>query len=98
MIVVLVEQRFRNHGLGLVQADPRGIGPWFCDQALERLHVGTVAIAAAAVGAGRWWWMPDPHVYEVVATMETITLLRSFVRGLLKVADQVPARRALGLA
>ena len=53
-----------------------------------------VAGAAGLVGAKRV--LDSTPLYDAVATMDTITLMRSAIRGLLKVADAVLEARAAG--
>jgi hypothetical protein len=53
----------------------------------DRIFEVTLAVAHAAGLVGRKRVVDSTPIYDAVATMDTITLIRSAVRGLLKVAD-----------
>jgi hypothetical protein len=53
----------------------------------NRIFETTLAVAKAAGLVGRRRVLDSTPLYDAVATMDTVTLIRSAVRGLLKVAD-----------
>jgi hypothetical protein len=59
----------------------------------NRIFEVTVAVAKAAGLVGRGRVLDSTPLYDAVATMDIVTLLRSAVRGPLKVADAATATR-----
>jgi hypothetical protein len=53
----------------------------------DRIFEVTLAVARAAGLVGRRRVLDSTPLYDAVATMDTVTLIRSAIRGLLKVAD-----------
>src|SRR6478752_8798362 len=53
----------------------------------DRIFQATLAAAKAAGLVGRKRVLDSTALYDAVATMDTVTLVRSAIRGLLKVAD-----------
>ncbi|MFC0041918.1 hypothetical protein [Actinomadura rayongensis] len=55
----------------------------------DRIFERTVEVAAWAGLVGRRRVLDSAPIYDAVATQDTITLIRSAIRGLLRAADQV---------
>ncbi|MGH3636063.1 MAG: transposase [Mycobacterium sp.] len=53
----------------------------------DRIFAAVLAVAKAAGLVGRKRVLDSTPLYDAVATMDTVTLIRSAIRGLLKVAD-----------
>ena len=64
----------------------------------DRIFEVTLEAAKAAGLVGRRRVLDSTPLYDAVATMDTVTLIRSAIRGLLKVADAELAGRAAGRA
>jgi hypothetical protein len=63
----------------------------------KRIFKVTVGAASSAGLVGAKRVLDSTPLYDAVATMDTITLIRSAIRGLLKVADQALEDRLRGL-
>jgi hypothetical protein len=63
----------------------------------KRIFNVTVGAASSAGLVGAKRVLDSTPLYDAVATMDTITLIRSAIRGLLKVADQALEARLRGL-
>jgi Transposase DDE domain/Transposase domain (DUF772) len=63
----------------------------------NRIFEVTLAAAKAAGLVGRKRVLDSTPLYDAVATMDTVTLIRSAIRGLLKVADTELGRELRGL-
>jgi hypothetical protein len=61
-------------------------------QAPNRIFETVLAVAHAAGLVGRKRVLDSTPIYDAVATMDTITLIRSAIRGLLRVLDPVVAQ------
>jgi hypothetical protein len=53
----------------------------------DRIFQVTLAVARAAGLVGRHRVLDSTPLYDVVATMDTVMLIRSAIRGLLNAAD-----------
>ena len=62
----------------------------------DRIFEVTLEAATAAGLVGRRRVLDSTPIYDAVATMDTVTLIRSAIRGLLKAADRRPARPSCG--
>lgn len=62
-------------------------------QAPNRIFETVLAVANAAGLVGRRRVLDSTPIYDAVATMDTITLLRSAIRGLLRAADPVTGQQ-----
>ena len=58
----------------------------------DRIFQTTLEVARAAGLVGGKRVLDSTPLYDAVATMDTVTLVRSAIRGLLKVADTAPGR------
>src|SRR4051794_38449648 len=63
----------------------------------DRIFEVTLAVARAAGLVGRRRVLDSTPLYDAVATMDTVTLIRSAIRGLLKVADAGLAAELAGV-
>jgi hypothetical protein len=59
----------------------------------DRIFEAALGVAAAAGLVGRKRALDSTPLYDAVATMDTVTLIRSAIRGLLRVADEALAGR-----
>ena len=64
----------------------------------KRIFEGTLEAARAAGLVGRKRVLDSTPLYDAVATMDTVTLIRSAIRGLLAAADADAGGRAAGAA
>jgi hypothetical protein len=58
-----------------------------CSQRPDRIFEVTLEVAKAAGLVGRKRVLDSTPLYDAVATMDTVTLIRSAIRGLLKVVE-----------
>src|SRR5213075_2848658 len=66
-------------------------------QAPNRIFDAVLEVAKAAGLVGRRRVLDSTALYDAVATMDTVTLIRSAIRGLLRVADTELAARLRAL-
>lgn len=64
----------------------------------DRIFEAVLEVAKAAGLVGRKRVLDSTPLYDAVATMDTVTLIRSAIRGLLRVAGELEAELRAGLA